>query len=263
MAQDFLKEDFLFIAVGRVGAAEKNVTQQVVWVEDYEKRDKLYELLMGEGPKGRTLIFCDTKRMADTIDDFLFNRSLPCTSLHGDRSQREREDALEAFRSGVCPILIATDVASRGLDIKDVVHVINFDCPKDIDSYVHRIGRTARAGNIGFATTFYNSRNDGMGPEITKILVEAGADVPEFLQQYNTQNLEYDDVNDEDFDEDTGGQSPTGHGTNNDNSVGASWGGGNDGGAGGSSWDSGAGGGDAGGSWDTGNSGGGNGGSSW
>ena len=101
---------------------------------------------------GLTLVFVETKRSADAIEDFLYREGLPATSIHGDRSQREREAALASFKNGRTPVLVATDVAARGLDIDNVVHVINYDMPTDIDNYVHRIGRTGRAGNKGLAT---------------------------------------------------------------------------------------------------------------
>ena len=96
--------------------------------------------------KGLTLVFVETKRCADSLEGYLRDNQFPATSIHGDRSQYEREAALKSFRSGRTPILVATDVAARGLDIPHVTHVINYDLPTDIDDYVHRIGRTGRAG---------------------------------------------------------------------------------------------------------------------
>jgi superfamily II DNA/RNA helicase len=156
LAADFLY-DYIFLAVGRVGSTHENITQRVEYVDDHIKRDVLCRLLR-ELP-GLTLVFVETKRNADAIEDFLCRDGFPATSIHGDRTQREREDALSSFRAGRTPILVATDVAARGLDIPNVIHVINFDMPKDIDDYVHRIGRTGRAGNTGHATAFVNDRN--------------------------------------------------------------------------------------------------------
>ena len=96
-----------------------------------------------------TLVFVETKRGADALEEFLYRDGYPVTSIHGDRSQREREEALKRFRSGKTPILVATAVAARGLDIPHVKHVINFDLPSDVEEYVHRIGRTGRMGNLG------------------------------------------------------------------------------------------------------------------
>ncbi|KAF9317909.1 hypothetical protein BGZ91_005265 [Linnemannia elongata] len=165
--------------------------QKVIKVEEYHKEDTLEELLLSQ-PPSRTLIFVDTKRKADYLDDVLYNKHFPCISLHGDRSQRERELALEAFKAGRSPILIATAVAARGLDIKDVMHVINYDLSDDIDDYVHRIGRTARAGNPGLATTFYNDQNWAIAPQLVKLLIECQQEVPEFLQEFITDDVSYE-----------------------------------------------------------------------
>merc|ERR1712062_580021 len=92
------------------------------------------------------------------------------------------ETALSDFKNGTCPVLVATAVAARGLDIKGVAHVVNYDMPKDIDEYVHRIGRTGRVGNTGKATTFFDPGNDsGVAGDLTKILSDAGQEVPDFL----------------------------------------------------------------------------------
>lgn len=112
LARDFLKE-YIFLSVGRVGSTSENITQKVEYVEDVDKRSVLLDILHTVGA-GLTLIFVETKRMADSLSDFLINQGFPATSIHGDRTQREREKALEMFRSGRCPILVATAVAARG-----------------------------------------------------------------------------------------------------------------------------------------------------
>jgi ATP-dependent RNA helicase DDX3X len=150
-------------------------------VEEHEKRGQLLESLMMV--KGLTLIFVETKKSADELDDFLYREGMQATSIHGDRTQREREMALEDFRSGRTPVLVATDVAARGLDINDVTHVINYDMPNDIDNYVHRIGRTGRAGNKGLATCFFNDNNRNVAAQLADLLVEAGQDLPPWLNQ--------------------------------------------------------------------------------
>lgn len=94
-------------------------------------------------------MFVETKKGADQLEEFLDKYNFPVTSIHGDKSQNEREYALRRFRDGVTPILVATAVAARGLDIPHVKHVINFDLPTDVEEYVHRIGRTGRMGNLG------------------------------------------------------------------------------------------------------------------
>ncbi|KAF2769870.1 putative ATP dependent RNA helicase [Teratosphaeria nubilosa] len=180
LARDFLRE-YIFLSVGRVGSTSENITQKVEYVEDIDKRSVLLDILHTHGA-GLTLIFVETKRMADSLSDFLINQGFPATSIHGDRTQRERERALEMFRTGRCPILVATAVAARGLDIPNVKHVVNYDLPTDIDDYVHRIGRTGRAGNTGISTAFFNRGNRGVVRDLIDLLKEANQEVPGFLE---------------------------------------------------------------------------------
>ncbi|NXC96820.1 DDX3X helicase, partial [Certhia familiaris] len=181
LARDFLDE-YIFLAVGRVGSTSENITQKVVWVEEPDKRSFLLDLLNATGKDSLTLVFVETKKGADALEDFLYHEGYACTSIHGDRSQRDREEALHQFRSGKSPILVATAVAARGLDISNVKHVINFDLPSDIEEYVHRIGRTGRVGNLGLATSFFNERNINITKDLLDLLVEAKQEVPSWLE---------------------------------------------------------------------------------
>ncbi|PKU36420.1 atp-dependent rna helicase ddx3x isoform x1 [Limosa lapponica baueri] len=181
LARDFLDE-YIFLAVGRVGSTSENITQKVVWVEESDKRSFLLDLLNATGKDSLTLVFVETKKGADALEDFLYHEGYACTSIHGDRSQRDREEALHQFRSGKSPILVATAVAARGLDISNVKHVINFDLPSDIEEYVHRIGRTGRVGNLGLATSFFNERNINITKDLLDLLVEAKQEVPSWLE---------------------------------------------------------------------------------
>merc|ERR1711913_219108 len=180
LALDFLK-DYLFLTIGILGSASSDVTQNFAEVEKFKKREALIEILKDVGTD-RTLVFVETKRNADFLASILSNEGFPTTSIHGDRLQREREEALNDFKTGRMPILVATAVAARGLDIKDVAHVVNFDMPKDVDEYVHRIGRTGRVGNKGKATSFYDPEHDtDVGGAVVKILSECQQEVPDFL----------------------------------------------------------------------------------
>ncbi|XP_049822410.1 ATP-dependent RNA helicase bel isoform X2 [Aethina tumida] len=186
LARDFL-DNYIFLAVGRVGSTSENITQKVVWVEEHDKRSFLLDLLnVAElnqpSAESLTLVFVETKKGADSLEEFLHNEGYPVTSIHGDRTQREREDALRQFRSGSTPILVATAVAARGLDIPHVKHVINFDLPSDIEEYVHRIGRTGRMGNLGLATSFFNDRNRNLASGMLDLLVEAKQEYPSWLE---------------------------------------------------------------------------------
>jgi len=187
LAKDLLSE-YVFQAVGMVGGACDDVAQSVVEVDKFAKRDKLVEILKDVGTD-RTMVFCETKKNADFLASYLCGEGLPTTSIHGDRLQREREEALGDFKSGKFPIIVCTGVASRGLDIKDVKHVINYDMPKEIDEYVHRIGRTGRVGNTGKATSFFDpSRNEDtqIASQLVNILAKAQQEVPDFLAAFGS-----------------------------------------------------------------------------
>uniref|UniRef100_A0A6B2L107 RNA helicase n=1 Tax=Arcella intermedia TaxID=1963864 RepID=A0A6B2L107_9EUKA len=181
LAEDFLKE-YVFLRVGRVGSTTDYITQKVMYVEDMHKKDRLIDLL--DSTDGLTLVFVETKRLADHLEEFLYNQNFSVISIHGDRSQKERESALEAFRSGQCRILVATDVAARGLDVRDVKHVVNYDLPHDINDYVHRIGRTGRCGTTGTATAFFNEKNKNLARDLVELMEESGQNVESFLHDY-------------------------------------------------------------------------------
>uniref|UniRef100_T1PI52 RNA helicase n=1 Tax=Musca domestica TaxID=7370 RepID=T1PI52_MUSDO len=187
LASDFLS-NYIFLAVGRVGSTSENITQTILWVHEQDKRSYLLDLLEtiragSEYSKDSlTLIFVETKKGADALEEFLYQCNHPVTSIHGDRTQKEREEALRCFRSGDCPILVATAVAARGLDIPHVKHVINFDLPSDVEEYVHRIGRTGRMGNLGVATSFFNEKNRNICADLVELLIETKQELPSFLE---------------------------------------------------------------------------------
>jgi ATP-dependent RNA helicase DDX3X len=184
LAEDFLKS-YVFLKVGRVGSTNDFITQRVKWVEENEKRRTLIDLI--PTVQGLTLVFVETKRSADHLEEYLYNQGFSATSIHGDRSQREREEALNDFKLGRAQVLVATDVAARGLDVNQVKHVINYDLPNDIDDYVHRIGRTGRAGNEGLATAFFNDKNRNVARDMVELLSEANQEVESWLGDIATQ----------------------------------------------------------------------------
>lgn len=186
LARDFLS-DYIFLSVGRVGSTSENITQRILYVEDEDKKSALLDLLSASND-GLTLIFVETKRMADQLTDFLIMQNFAATAIHGDRTQGERERALAAFRSGRANLLVATAVAARGLDIPNVTHVINYDLPSDVDDYVHRIGRTGRAGNTGVSTAFFNRGNKNIVKGLVEILTEANQEVPAFLNDISRES---------------------------------------------------------------------------
>merc|ERR1711874_247393 len=178
MAQDFLT-DYVFITVGRVGSASELVTQHVVYAGDYEQKVRALGRAIKEHlpANGLAVVFVEKKRSVDTLELDLYNEGVKVTAIHGDRSQVEREEALSAFKSGSNPVLVATDVAARGLDIPNIALVVNFDMPKQLDDYVHRIGRTGRAGRKGVAIAFVNERCTYL-TELGDVLLEAKQDLP-------------------------------------------------------------------------------------
>ena len=181
LAADFMR-DYVFLAVGRVGAASKDVTQRIEWVDQHDKINFVVDFLT-RVPAGLVLIFVETKRGADHLEEVLCRDGYPASSIHGDKSQREREEALKSFKTGKTPILVATDVAARGLDIPNVTQVINFDMPSNIDDYVHRIGRTGRVGNIGHALSMMNDKNKNTARELAELLIENEQVCPPWLEQ--------------------------------------------------------------------------------
>ncbi|KAF4452406.1 hypothetical protein F53441_4752 [Fusarium austroafricanum] len=187
LAKNYLAASHVRFRVGRAGSTTANIKQIVLRAENNEKRELLVGLL--EEMHGiRTIIFVNSRQAADNLDDFLFNMQLPVTSMHSDRTQQEREAAMRAFRSGNAPILIATGVTARGIDVQNVLHVINYDLPSveygGIEEYTHRIGRTGRIGHRGVATSFYTERDEPLASVLTRTLLETDQEIPDFLQQY-------------------------------------------------------------------------------
>lgn len=158
LARDFLN-DCILLSIGRIGSAAELVTQKVMQTDSKDKKEALINVLTATETVAEleassvVLIFVETKKEANAVEVHLQQNGFPVGSIHGDKRQQERMDALRAFQEGSIPILVATDVAARGLDIPNVRLVINYSMPKDIDSYVHRIGRTGRAGHAGTALT--------------------------------------------------------------------------------------------------------------
>jgi ATP-dependent RNA helicase RhlE len=138
------------VAVTPVATTAERVEQAVIMTDQPAKRHALVALLRGPAD-ARTLVFSRTKHGADKIVKQLVEAGLPAVAIHGNKSQGQRERALEQFKNGECRVLVATDIAARGIDVDGVKHVINFDLPNVPESYVHRIGRTARAGKDGMA----------------------------------------------------------------------------------------------------------------
>jgi superfamily II DNA/RNA helicase len=166
--------------------------EQHVWrCHQMDKPELVARILQAEG-RGLTIIFCRTKRVASTLSDDLASRGFAVGAVHGDLGQGAREQALRAFRSGKIDILVATDVAARGIDVADVTHVINYECPDDEKTYTHRVGRTGRAGNSGVAITFVDWQDTNRWQMINRAL---GLAFNEPIETYSSSDHVYSGLN--------------------------------------------------------------------
>ena len=164
--------------------ANKSITQHIdVMQNSYEKQARLRTILTSKPPGTRMIIFCSTKRMCDQLAMGL-GREFRAAAIHGDKRQQERDWVLNEFKTGKALLMCATDVAARGLDIADIMYVINYDMPGNIEDYIHRIGRTGRAGRKGTAYSFFTDKNAKMGGQLCKVLSDAGQEVPPELERF-------------------------------------------------------------------------------
>ncbi len=171
LADEWLR-DPVKVAVAPVATTAERIDQHVIHVETSAKRGRLSQLLRSGG-FGRTLVFSRTKHGADRIVKQLGADGIAAMAIHGNKSQPQREKALAAFKDGSAPVLIATDIAARGIDVDGVTHVVNFDLPHVPETYVHRIGRTARAGAAGAAISLCASEERPLLRDIEKLIRRA------------------------------------------------------------------------------------------
>ncbi|KAG8920740.1 DEAD-box ATP-dependent RNA helicase 35 [Tulasnella sp. 417] len=181
--QDFAQQSLtkpILVNVGRAGAANLDVLQVVEYVKQEAKMVYLLECLQKTPPP--VIIFSDNKNEVDDIQEYLLLKGVEAVAIHGSKTQEERQYAIKSFKAGKKDVMVASGVASKGLDFAEIQHVINFTMPKEIEDYVHQIGRTGRSGKTGIATTFVNMNT----PEQTLLdlkylLMEAKQKVPPFL----------------------------------------------------------------------------------
>jgi ATP-dependent RNA helicase DDX46/PRP5 len=176
------------IVVGGRSVVAPEITQVVEVREENTKFIRLLELLgkLYEDDKNeddRALIFVDRQESADGLLRDLMKKGYPCMSIHGGKDQIDRDSTIDDFKAGVVPILIATSVAARGLDVKQLKLVVNYDAPNHLEDYVHRAGRTGRAGNTGTAVTFLTDEQDRYAVDIAKALKQSGQPIPESVQK--------------------------------------------------------------------------------
>ncbi|MGA5542278.1 DEAD/DEAH box helicase [Mycobacterium sp. NPDC051198] len=191
LARTFMNQPTHIRAEAPHSAATHDTTEQFAYrAHALDKSELVSRILQAEG-RGATMIFTRTKRTAQKVSDELAERGFKVDAVHGDLGQGAREKALKSFRSGAVDVLVATDVAARGIDIDDVTHVINYQCPEDEQAYVHRIGRTGRAGKTGVAITLVDWDELGRWETIDKAL---GLNCPDPAETYSSSPHIYEEL---------------------------------------------------------------------
>lgn len=176
IAAQFASRAVVHIFIGSTDslAANKDITQHVfVLQSQFEKNSRVTEILKSLPQGAKIMIFCGTKRMCDQLA-YQLSREFGAMAIHGDKSQIDRDNVLRNFKSGSRPIMVATDVAARGLDIDGVQAVINYDFPNGVEDYVHRIGRTGRAGQKGQSFTFFTAGDAKYARQLIQVMTDAG-----------------------------------------------------------------------------------------
>uniref|UniRef100_A0A8D8IN04 RNA helicase n=2 Tax=Culex pipiens TaxID=7175 RepID=A0A8D8IN04_CULPI len=186
LAEEFLR-DYIQINIGSLNlAANENILQIIECCQEYEKESRLFKLLAEIGKQGdnKAIVFVETKRKVDQIAGIIKRNGWRADGIHGDKTQKDRDYVLNTFRRMNNGILVATDVASRGLDVDDVKYVINYDFPNNTEDYIHRIGRTGRSTNKGTAYTFFTPANSSKANDLIQVLKTANQYVNPELQEY-------------------------------------------------------------------------------
>mgnify|MGYP001241142809 CR=1 FL=1 len=184
LAKKFLRHPAIVCIGDEDSGKNKRIRQHVLFISEQQKKQTLIDLLRRKQPNEKYLVFCNEKRGCDALKKVVENAQIRCGVLHGGKTQDQREAALENYKRGTFRILIATDVAGRGLDIPDVAHVVNFDMPLKIENYSHRIGRTGRAGKDGVASTLLTDSDEAMFYELREYLEQTDADIPQKLEKH-------------------------------------------------------------------------------
>ncbi|KAJ4959990.1 hypothetical protein NE237_019900 [Protea cynaroides] len=182
LARKYLRNPVV-VTIGTAGKATDLITQNVIMLKESEKMPRLRKMLNELGDK-TAMVFINTKKAADNLAKALDKEGYRVTTLHGGKSQEQREISLEGFRTKRFNVLVATDVAGRGIDIPDVAHVLNYDMPGNIEMYTHRIGRTGRAGKTGVATTFLTLHDSDVFYDLKQMLIQSNSPVPPELARH-------------------------------------------------------------------------------
>lgn len=180
LAEDFLHKKYIQLNVGSLTlAANHNIKQHVDVCTEDEKENKLMHLLeeIGNQEENKTIVFAETKKKVDALTRIIRQAGVPVVGIHGDKSQADRDYSLKAFRNGKGAVLVATDVAARGLDVDDVKFVINYDFPNSSEDYIHRIGRTGRSSRAGTSYAFFTRKNSRLARDLVNVLKEANQQI--------------------------------------------------------------------------------------
>ena len=192
LADDF-QNNARMIMIGNGGdelVANKNIKQLVEVVQEWDKPAKFTAFMEKayQGKVVKSIVFTDTKRACDYLAQELGKRGWPVAPIHGDKDQRQRDSVLRDFRAGRIPILIATDVAARGIDITDIEYVINYDFPQTIEDYVHRIGRTARGDRSGTSYSLLTKEHSRCVKQLIEVLERSGQECPPEVYELENQS---------------------------------------------------------------------------
>ena len=182
LARKYLRNPVV-VTIGTPGRATDLVTQNVIMVKESEKMLRLQKMLSDLGDK-TAIVFCDTKKTADLRTKDLKKAGFRVMSIHGRKSQDQREISLDGFRNGRCNVLVASDILARGIDVPDVGHVIDYEMPNSIEACTHRIGRKGRAGKKGVATSFLTLENTEIFFDLKQMLIQSNSHVPPELARH-------------------------------------------------------------------------------
>ena len=182
LARSYLRNPAV-VTIGSAGKTSDLIKQEVLWVSKNE-RDSKFELVLSRHPNTQAIVFVNAKRSVDAVANLCYRLGYSCASIHGGKSQDQREESLRGFKAGDYDILVATDVAGRGIDVKGIDLVVNYELPHTIENYTHRIGRTGRAGRKGTAVSFLTGDDRDIMYELKELLIESKNHVPDALANH-------------------------------------------------------------------------------
>lgn len=196
MARKFMRSPVI-VTIGDQGAGKKDIEQRLEFLGEAKKKKRLEEILSGSEPP--IIVFVNQKKAVDVLAKSLDNSGYKVVAIHGGKTQEQREWAMSSFKEGRFDVLVATDVAGRGIDVEGVQQVINFDMPKTIEDYTHRIGRTGRAGLKGLATSMVTPEDDGIFFDLNNFMKSSNQVIPPELANHPSAKFKPGTVNEEGF----------------------------------------------------------------